>query len=80
MLEAYTHASLERDSIFNKKLNSSSWLMDAVTAWKCAITAAYRRLQALIPGEGLLLQSVPQCDWALTGREGRFNLIPVFFL
>ena len=72
---------------FNKKLIRSSRRMDAiaaksdaVTAWKCTITDAYRRW---FPVRGFCsfrvwpCQSVPQCDWA-------FNLITscviIFFL
>ena len=70
----------------NKKLIRGSRRMDAVaaksdavTAWKCTATDAYRRLQTLtdayrrwFPVRGFCsfrvwpCQSVPQCDWAFT--------------
>ena len=69
-----------------KKLNRGSRGMDAVagksdavTAWKCTATDAYRRLQTLtdayrrwFPVRGFCsfcvwpCQSVPQCDWAFS--------------
>ena len=79
----------------NKKLIRGSRRMDAVaaksdavTAWKCTATDAYRRLQTLtdayrrwFPVRGFCsfrvwpCQSVPQCDWALNKANWKIGTL-----